>query len=681
MAKRQKRALFALLLLLGGCVGGADGSFCDLCESPGKSGVSTCECYQFCCANGHVFDNPSICALMEQGARCDDPCAHCSDLHGQPDAQEACFQQCCRHDYFADSCRAWRFSAAEIYVSGSKLITDRRITPAILAGRADSRGPAPGATAPLIDNSDSHLSPAAATKRATAQEEDGALALLAAAVRGSGGVSTPQADVAGRSGQHMAAEKPSVLDQEEAIAEAPPCSYVDSECDVYCRGFDRPDEPIHTTCPTNGRRDMCGGWACSHTSKGRAQEGCFCCCSQLTDTALPDSSSDDDGDGDKSTAACEVGHDDSHCADYCAGVSPSYMPLTCSAEGPEHERYCGGHACLSSNSDAAQGACFCCCAEPTNEWQRVTGDALPGAEIRSDNPQPRAAGTAQVQREADVVESDATRGCPASAECADYCAGFGAFMDLHTTCAVGDDGDKSDHCGGWACENTSSRAAPDGCYCCCSSGDRSGDRNEGECAMAGNTCQEFCEEASPDFLAFSCPLDGADSSGTCGGHMCAATSEGPAQEGCFCCCSPSGVASNIPRGRLAGDSVPETQQAGVATVALAVADADKQRDIAAETQEALPQAPQQLDAEPHDNTNGKTPALSAETADEANGCGMTEDCKAFCGRFRDPLEPVHTTCPSVRGSTDGITCAGWGCSHASKAAGPRGCTCCCADYR
>eukprot|EP00873_Tetraselmis_striata_P021313 jgi/Tetstr1/441577/TSEL_029806.t1 len=38
-------------------------------------------------------------------------------------------------------------------------------------------------------------------------------------------------------------------------------------------------------------------------------------------------------------------------------------------------------------------------------------------------------------------------------------------------------------CGGRAYETTNSRAAADGCYCCCIIGERSGDREEGECII------------------------------------------------------------------------------------------------------------------------------------------------------------------------------------------------------
>eukprot|EP00873_Tetraselmis_striata_P001301 jgi/Tetstr1/421565/TSEL_012509.t1 len=45
------------------------------------------------------------------------------------------------------------------------------------------------------------------------------------------------------------------------------------------------------------------------------------------------------------------------------------------------------------------------------------------------------------------------------------------------------DGEKGSQCSGRAYETTNFRAAPDGCYCRCIIGERSGDREEGECII------------------------------------------------------------------------------------------------------------------------------------------------------------------------------------------------------
>eukprot|EP00873_Tetraselmis_striata_P003365 jgi/Tetstr1/423629/TSEL_001401.t1 len=52
---------------------------------------------------------------------------------------------------------------------------------------------------------------------------------------------------------------------------------------------------------------------------------------------------------------------------------------------------------------------------------------------------------------------------------------------LRSTAATSNDDDdnKAGHCGGWPCENTNFRAAPDGFYCFCIIGDR----EEGECTI------------------------------------------------------------------------------------------------------------------------------------------------------------------------------------------------------
>eukprot|EP00873_Tetraselmis_striata_P037768 jgi/Tetstr1/458032/TSEL_044540.t1 len=51
-----------------------------------------------------------------------------------------------------------------------------------------------------------------------------------------------------------------------------------------------------------------------------------------------------------------------------------------------------------------------------------------------------------------------------------------------TRCTDGD-GDKGSQCGGRVYETTNFRAAPDGCYCRCIIGERTGDREEGECII------------------------------------------------------------------------------------------------------------------------------------------------------------------------------------------------------
>eukprot|EP00873_Tetraselmis_striata_P014899 jgi/Tetstr1/435163/TSEL_002619.t1 len=51
-----------------------------------------------------------------------------------------------------------------------------------------------------------------------------------------------------------------------------------------------------------------------------------------------------------------------------------------------------------------------------------------------------------------------------------------------TRCTDGD-GEKGSQCGGRAYETTNFRAAPDGWYCRCIIGERSGDREEGECII------------------------------------------------------------------------------------------------------------------------------------------------------------------------------------------------------
>ena len=101
--------------------------FCSSCDRPDKTHVPPCECYAYCCIHGYTYNEPStVCeeVLDSDGENtCADPCVSCSTV-SNPSIKEACFQGCCKTDFFADSCKAWRLSAMDVYVSGTKIITD-----------------------------------------------------------------------------------------------------------------------------------------------------------------------------------------------------------------------------------------------------------------------------------------------------------------------------------------------------------------------------------------------------------------------------------------------------------------------------------------------------------------------------------------------------------------------------
>eukprot|EP00873_Tetraselmis_striata_P018913 jgi/Tetstr1/439177/TSEL_002997.t1 len=102
--------------------------------------------------------------------------------------------------------------------------------------------------------------------------------------------------------------------------------------------------------------------------------------------------------------------------------------------------------------------------------------------------------------------------------------GMGELRSLRCAMArsswpTGCDGDMASQCGGWACKNTNFRAAPNGCYYRCIIGERSGDREEGECIIriSSPPMRSMCMSylSSPDCVGYlplgleACVRDGA----------------------------------------------------------------------------------------------------------------------------------------------------------------------------
>jgi hypothetical protein len=66
-------------------------------------------------------------------------------------------------------------------------------------------------------------------------------------------------------------------------------------------------------------------------------------------------------------------------------------------------------------------------------------------------------------------------------------------------------------------------------------------------------------------------------------------------------------------------------------------------------------------------------------------CAMTSHCKNYCDAYSSPPTPVRSVCSVpidlsslVQGTA---TCAGWGCTEATREHADEGCFCCCSSYR
>mmetsp|Transcript_23921 Transcript_23921/g.66387 ORF Transcript_23921/g.66387 Transcript_23921/m.66387 type:complete len:483 (+) Transcript_23921:260-1708(+) len=441
--------------------------FCALCDAPETTLVPTCECYSYCCAQGYEYESQSTCqqVLDEDGkSKCADPCVFCSAVESPP-TREACFQGCCKVDFFSGSCNAWRLSSMDVFVSGTKVITDTEWNRGKRAA-----GPQRGGEAIV----ESTLC-GSATTDCEQFCRDEALDLYAVCPVdqqvGDGGVCAGltcerQSSSVAPDGCSCCCARGSELDTSSGTKTT--ASVVRGEarsahaaCDLQQREH-RCHEFCHRRIPGSATlacersspgEHSCGGHTCDAKSHVFAPEGCFCCCAldaavgdeaaaePEAAQALSDAAEAQEELAVTSALSCPMTDD---CHSYCSSHAAPATPIhsTCRMRGDEHnivaemqaDSTCAGWGCSHSSADHGPDGCSCCCSSHR-----------------------------------DVANEDKCNVAANHGSCVAFCAGFRLGLQP-LSCAMDSTAASGIHsagCGGHQCVQASQDNAQDGCYCCC----------------------------------------------------------------------------------------------------------------------------------------------------------------------------------------------------------------------